>query len=36
VNECIDEDERGVAGMFTGLVLNAGLVLGASVALIFE
>lgn len=37
VNECCDdEEERAVAGTFTGFFLNSGLVLGATVGLLLD
>lgn len=36
VNDCCDVEERGAAGMLTGLALNLGLVLGSIAALFFQ
>ena len=33
VNEVVDVHERGIAGMYSGFVLNAGLMVGATLAL---
>lgn len=36
VNDCVEESEQGLAGTFTGVFLNGGLVVGATLSLVAD
>ncbi|KAF0692615.1 Aste57867_16318 [Aphanomyces stellatus] len=36
VNDCVDDDEKAVAGSFTGFFLNFGLVVGSTIGLVLS